>query len=291
MIQLSTHRDSSQFVTRREVIMQAPMKTVTQRPWLNNLTATPSSTNNGTRITASGSTNTKGSYSTLTTATQDVFGFWLVINGTGTAATRTDMLLDIAIDSDIIMPDLLVGWRGTMTAGPYCVYLPFYIPDGSVIRARCAAAIASDTVDVVIFLNQGFSRANVMGPLFTKADAYGITSASSQGTAHTPGNSGSESTAANIGSTLSRNYGAVMLGVGGSTGTTTMTSIAYHWELQISSTTICEWIHTSFTTEIVYGPYPSAPFYTSLPSGSQLQIRGEGSGTSIAHDVAFYCFY
>jgi hypothetical protein len=264
-----------------------------QAPWQSNLPATPSTTQWGTRLTASGTPHAKGSYSTLATATYDVFGFWLGINGTTTSATRTDGMIDIAIggagSEQVILPEFLCGWRNVPSIGPQVVFIPIFIPRGTVIRGRMQALIASDTVDVMLFLNGGGSA--LPGPLFSGADAYGTSAASSIGTSHTPGNTGAESTAANIGSTLSKHYGAVMLQVQGSLATTTMTAIAYHWELQVGSTTVTEWYSCSNTTEAVQGPYPPAPFFASLPSGSQLQVRAEGSGTSIAHDVAFYCFY
>ena len=265
-----------------------------QAIWQSNLPATPSLTTWGTRLTASGTPHAKGSWSTLATLTYDSYGFWLCLNGTATSATRTDGMIDLGIGTagspeNIILPEFLCGWRATANLGPQCVFLPIFLPRGTILQGRMQALIASDTVDVLIFLNGGASALRC--PLFTGADAYGTSAASSIGTSHTPGNTGAESTAANIGSTLSKHYGAVMLQVQGSLATTTMTQIAYHWELQIGSTTVAEWYTQSHTTEAVQGPYPPIPFCASLPSGSQLQVRAEGSGTSIAHDVAFYCFY
>lgn len=268
-----------------------------QAIWQSNLPATPSTSQWGTRLTASGSTHTKGSWATLATATYDVFGFWLCLNGSTTSATNTSQLLDIAWGTasspeNMVLPNWLSGWRNTAAIGPQVVFIPIFIPRGGIIQGRIQGVIASDTLDVLVFLNGGASAVPYTGALFTGCDVYGADTANSRGTAHTPGNTGAESTAANIGGTLSKNYGAVMLAVGGTTGTTTMTAIAYHWELQIDSVTVCEWYSCSNTTEAVQGPFPPGPFYgASLASGEQLQVRAEGSGTSLAHDVAFYCFY
>lgn len=263
--------------------------------WGANLPATPSTTQFGTRLTASATPHAKGSYAQLVASTlYDVHGLWLIVNGSAVAATRTDMMLDLAIGAAssevVILPEFLCGWRSAPTVGPQAVFLPFFIPKGTRVAARLQSLIASDTLDVQVFLEYG------SGPppagLFRRADAYGTSAASSIGTSHTPGSSGSESTAANIGSTLARDYGAVMLQVQGTLSNTTMTSIAYHWELRIGGATWAEWYSCSFTTEAVTaGPYPSAPLQRRLPAGTQLQIRAEGSGTAQAHDVAFYCFY
>lgn len=262
--------------------------------WQHNLPATPSTTQWGTRLTASATPHSKGSWATLATATYDVYGFWLGVNGSGASATRTDMMIDIGYGTasspeNIIVPEWLCGWRGLPNLAPQMVYFPIFIPRGAVIQGRIQALIASDTADVVIWLNGGASA--MPGPLFSGCDAYGTAIASSIGTSHTPGNTGSESTAANIGSTTTKHYGAVSLMTGGTLATTTQTLIAYHWELQISSVTVCEWYAITHTTEIVSGPFPPTPFYCSIPSGTQLQVRAEASGTALAQDVAFYCFY
>lgn len=265
-----------------------------QGVWQSNLPATPSLTQWGTRLTASGTPHAKGSWATLATATYDVYGFWLCVNGTVSSATRTDAMLDIGIGTagspeNIIVPEWLCGWRALPATGGQFQYFPIFIPRGAIIQGRIQALIASDTADVLIFLNGGGSAQP--GPLFSGCDAYGTAAASSIGTSHTPGNSGAESTDANIGSTTSRAYGAVMLGLGGSLAQTTMTNIAYHWELTIGGVTICEWFAETHTTECQNGPFPPAPFYVTIPSGTQLQVQAEASGTALAQDVAFYCFY
>jgi hypothetical protein len=255
--------------------------------------ATPNTTNFATRLTANATPHAKGTYTQIVASTAfDVHGFWMTFAGTTSSATRTDLMIDVAVGSateTVILPEFLAGWRAAQSTGPQSVFIPLFIAKGTRVAARCQALIASDTVDVMFTFVYG------CGPrpdyLFNRCDAYGTSAASSGGTSHTPGNTGAESTDASIGSTLSRNYGAVMLQVQGSLATTTMTNIAYHWELRISSTTIAEWYTVSNTTEQVIGPFPNEPFYRWLPSGTQLQIRAEASGTAIAHDVAFYCFY
>ena len=263
--------------------------------WQTNLTATPNTTNAGTRTTASATPHAKGSWSTIMTATYDSYGFWLMCQGTATSATRTDSMIDIGFGTsgspeNIILPEWLTGWRGTPNLSPQVTYFPIFIPKGAIVQIRSQALIASDTIDVNMWLCGGVS--GMMGPIFAGCDAYGTAIASSIGTSHTPGSTGTESTAANIGGTMSKNYGAVMLGLGGTLATTTQTNIAYHWELVIGTFTVCEWYSQAHTTEVNSGPFPPVPYYVSVASGTQLQVRAEGSGTpALAQDIAFYCFY
>lgn len=257
-----------------------------------NLPATPSTSTFGTRATASASTNTKGSWSQVTASLpHDAYGFWLTMAGTATSATSTDGLLDIGIgaaDSEVVLvPDLLAGWLGTPTQGPRTLFIPIFIPKGTRVAIRNQGVIAADTVDCMFHFKSG-DPAN-RGLLFSGCDAYGIVSASSAGLAHTPGNTGAESTWANIGSATSKSYGAILPLIQSSN--TTTTAIAYHWELGIGSVTLAEWYYMGNTGEYLNGPFPAEPAAVNIASGAQLQVRAEASGTAIAFDVAAYCFY
>lgn len=259
-----------------------------------NLTATPNITTPGVRLTASATPHAKGTYGVLSASLPaDTYGITLILSGSAASATRTDMMLDLAIGASgqevVILPEFLCGWKPSILTGSYQIYLPFFIPKGTRVAARTQALIANDTLDVLAFFHNGYDY--MPGPFFRRADAYGTNTASSTGTSHTPGNTGAESTAANVGSTLTRSYNGIMLGMNGTLATTTMTAIAYHWELVIGGITMLEWYHRAHTTEEVFGPYPSFPIPHHLPAGTQLQVRAEASGTAQAHDVAFYCFY
>ncbi len=259
-----------------------------------NLPATPSTSTFGTRATAGGSANTKGSWSQVTASLpHDAYGFWLTMAGTATSATSTDGLLDIGIGAGgsevVLVPDLLAGWIGSPTQGPRVLFIPIFIPKGTRVAIRNQGVIASDTVDCMFHFKSG-DPAN-RGQLFSGCDAYGVNSSgASAGTAHTPGNTGAESTWANLGSTASKSYGAILPLI--QVGTvTTLTAIAYHWELGIGSVTLAEWYYMGNTGEYLNGPFPSEPAAVNIASGAQLQVRAEASGTAIAFDVAAYCFY
>jgi hypothetical protein len=256
-----------------------------------NLVATPSS-NWVPSFAAHATPHSKGNWATLLTTTYDAYGFWLTPSGTSAAATQTDMLVDVAIgpsQENIIIPEWLCGWRPQTNVAPISTYFPIFIPKGTLISARIQALITVDTLFLGIFTNEGASA--FPSPLFSGCDAYGTNIAASQGTSHTPGDSGAESTAADIGVTTTRPYSAVMLGLGGTLANTTMNGLQYHWELVIGGTTVCEWWAATTTGEQQLGPVPTGPFLVSIPTGTQLQVRAECSGTAQAQDVAFYCFY
>lgn len=265
---------------------------ISQATWQSNLPATPLAGLPMT-LTAHATPHEKGAWVTLvSSATYDSFGFWIVVAGSSTNATRTDMMLDVAIgpnQENIIVPEWLCGWRGNIAASPMGLYFPIFIPKGSQVSARIQALITIDAVTCLFMLNGGLSGQS--GPIFRGCDALGTVPASSIGTSHTPGNTGAESTAADIGSPTTKHYGAISLMVQGTMSNTNMTAIGYHWELVIGGQTICEWYTRCDGTEATLGPFPPTPFYTSIPSGTQLQIRAEASGTAQAQDVAFYGYY
>ncbi len=258
----------------------------------NNLPATPSASW-GTTLTAHATPHSKGTYATLMTTTYDVYGFWLGIAATNSSAAQTDMLLDIATGAsqeNVIVPELPIGWRASVGGGAVMYWFPIFIPRGVLVSGRIQALITVDNAQILMFANAGTSGQR-REDFFSGCDAYGTVAASSQGTSHTPGNTGAESTAADIGTTMTKNYGAIFLSLGGTLTNTTTGDLSYHWEAMLGGVTLAEWYARTTSAEIQIGPFPPAPHYCSIPSGSQLQVRAECSGTAQAQDVAFHCFY
>ncbi len=258
-----------------------------------NLPATPSVTVEGTSVAASGSIHTKGSYVQLIAATTyDSYGFFLYISNTLSAGADTSQLLDVAIGAAasevVILPNFLCGCRnGGAAARMNGFFIPIFIPRGARIAARIQALISADTLHIVVQPNYG--RSGPYRNIYTGCDAYGVDTADSGGTAHTPGNSGAESTDANVGTTLSRNYKAVMMGL--SFPGTNAGNDAFHWELTNGTDTFAEWMSADGSSEEITGPFPNYPLEIPLPSGMQLMVQAESSTTGTLHDVAFYCFY
>ncbi len=261
-----------------------------------NFRATLVTTAMGTTV-ASGAAYTKGSYASLVASTSYEWrGFWLFIGGSGASATRRDGVLDIALGAggseQVIVSNLLVGWRPTLTAGGMQLFLPIRVPKGVQVSARWACATASINLDVGIHGVAG--QSNLGGPLYSGCDSHAVTYTAgsvASGQSHTPGNTNAYSTYANLGGTTSRGYQAALLIPQGTMATTTMTAIAYQWRLGIGGTTIAEWFNINQTTELVQGPWPGMPIPCSIPSGAQLQVQAKASGTAQAMDVGAFLFY
>jgi hypothetical protein len=127
-------------------------------------------------------------------------------------------------------------------------------------------------------------------PAFERMEAYGINSSgASTGTSHTGGTSPTFSSWANLGSTLSADYGGFIPIVQGNLADTTMINNTEVWQIGYNSTAMGEWVFGAATTEIIYGPYPPFPQLMYLPAGTQMQVRSEASGAPEAHDVGLYC--
>lgn len=261
--------------------------------WQTALPATPGAQSAGVTVTGSGSANTKGSYSELiTSTTYDSYGFWLSVYNTRASATDTSTLLDVSFGAAASEVDVLSNFMcgfinaNATNGGPQLSFIPLFVPKGTRIASRLQSVQTSKTANVGIWLNGG---ATGPCPIFTACDTYGADTTDSGGTAHTPGNSGAESTDATIG-TASRKYKAIMLRLGTS-AITVINNIAYHWEFTDGTNTYCEWYSVNSTDETICGPFPLAPLVVDIPSGAAMQIQAEASGTAQAHDVTFHCFY
>lgn len=267
--------------------------------WLHNLTATPSTTNSGTRITTGGTAHVKTAYTQVfASTTYPAAGFWLLVNGTVLAASACHFLLDVAVggagSETVILPNYTAGWKGAHGIGAHCMYIPLAIPVGSRVSIRAQSNLASDTIDVNLWLvPAGQVPANMS---FLGCDTAGVILGNSSGTAVTAGNSGAEGTAVQFTLTSGRRYGAVLLGIHG--GNTALMALCYHFELLNRDSggnfvVLGEYHLTTTTAEVLLGPFPCAPIYTTFqPDGSwNVAVRGECSGTSQAMECVVYGFY
>jgi hypothetical protein len=139
-----------------------------------------------TTITASGSTNTKGSWADIGTT-----GFaWklLILCVDGNTGTACDGVLDLGINvggnSFVIAEDLRISTTAPLTnEGQQYYWLPIAVPSGAVLSARLAASAASKTVKVTC---TGFSNGLGGAAPFSRCRAL-YTSATSRGVAVDPG--------------------------------------------------------------------------------------------------------
>jgi len=143
---------------------------------------------NATTITG-GAANTKGSYTDIGATT--TFDYEAISVFFGNASTTANFVFDIAINVGgnrfIIAEDL---HSENLKDGHWASYdpLPIHVPSGSQLSARCAASVASATIDLIIighsiglFGAPGYSRCRA---LYTPSSSRGI-NCDPGGTAHT----------------------------------------------------------------------------------------------------------
>lgn len=258
----------------------------------NNFAATPSNTVPGTTITSHASANTKGNYSQLISSTNyDVYGISLGMSASSLAGSAINTLLDIAIGgagSEVTIVDNLLCGSFTISGNALpSIFLPLFIPKGTRIAARCQDAIGSDTVNAAICLHGGASYRPWR--TFSKCETIGAVAATSKGLVHTAGNTGAESTWADIGSPLARDIGAIFPVAQCNLAITA--ALAYHLEFGVGAATFAEYFIATTTNEVVSSIFPNIPHYCTIPSGSQLQIRAECSGAGEQVQFGLLGFY
>lgn len=117
---------------------------------------TNTSTTDATQITASSTTNTKGSYTQLIASTaRDYTGFLLVYRGGMLAAGDINYLIDIAVgvagSEVVIVPNLYPGSSTAAVGLCRSVYFPIPIPAGTRIAARMQSSVASNTAVIALY--------------------------------------------------------------------------------------------------------------------------------------------
>ena len=247
----------------------------------------------GTTITPGN--NTYGAYTQILSAAnvaKDVMGIEVHVNSNAVSATARDTILTIGVDpaggttyADVI-PHLLVSSASPVMVlgGGISYFFPIFIKAGSTVAAK--ASVNNATVGTLScslrVLGAPRDRTNMR--VGTKVIPYGIATATSTGTAVTPGTT-AEGTATALGTIgASDRPWFWQYGVGVNNGT--ITAVGYSGDLLIGSAgakaTICEdrvWMGT--TTEqwsddgLSYdGSYQGAP-------GDILYGRLQASGTAI----------
>lgn len=257
-----------------------------------NLAATPTTNLGGTSMTA-GAANVKGAWAQLfATAPFDVFGMTINwCNNSASAAVR-NWLFDIGVGGAGVEVPIISNMMGTWTttvlsAGTVPWYFPLRIPAGTRISARAQCSTAAATALCTIFLHGG---ANYQPFAFSAAEGIGVDTSTSKGTPITAGNTGAESAYTSIGGTTSREYRGILPMIGTDT-VTTMTNLGYHLEYGYGSATLGERAFGANNTEYVLGMMPLQPDFMAIPSGTQLQMRAECSGTGEALQYGLMGFY
>lgn len=267
-----------------------------------NLTGTPVTNTPGTNFTF-GASNADGTAVGLgVTAAEDLVYVVLGIGGCATTAEDNSALLDLMTDPaggtsyGSFIDNLACGFSSAPTGGTIgitCWYhFPIWVPAGSsfAVRARKNGATAATGGRAVLFV-YGAPKRQEMWWYGTKVEALGIDEANSKGAAHTPGNTGTFSSYATVG-TSTRHYGALQFMVNGSDAG--MTAVAYHWQLGIGSAQMPgtpTFYHMNATTEVMQRCGFNQPLFVNVPPSTAVQVRATASGTAEAHNVAVYGVY
>lgn len=192
--------------------------------------------------------NAYGSYATLISGaslTDDVYEIWICVNNAGIAASARDCVVSIGLDpaggtSFTSIVDLVCGpaapyqETSTQLAGGGVTFLfPLFIKAGTSIGA--AAAVNSATLNAISVCCQCKARPSRPDLLWvgTHIDQFGVTLASSNGTAITPGTT-SEGTYLLLG-TLAKSCGYLEFGYG--VNSATMTNNAINVDIAIGDGT------------------------------------------------------
>lgn len=253
----------------------------------------------GTAFTA-GISNADGTPVSLVTAVaHDVHRIVVSFSNTDTVNTALYMLADLLVDPAggsswaTLIADMLIGMVDTIGgtgASNVTFDFPLFVPAGSSfgLQARTSHS-AAPTSQCSIWLFGEPSRPDVWW-CGQAVETIGVTAATSRGTSVAAGASGTWGSWTSIGSTTSRRFGALQMGIQGTDASAVGTS--YYFQAGVSSVVL-----PGFPTEgrlidtSERGPSFKAggPYFCDLPAGVQLQGRIAGIGGSVeSWDMAFY---
>ncbi|MDY6960304.1 MAG: hypothetical protein SV862_00175 [Pseudomonadota bacterium] len=200
------------------------------------------------------------------------------------------------------VPYLYVGGlmgteRGTTTLGSGapsgCYDLPIWIPAGASIGAMARQAMPSAAQTFKVFAQAfGGNRNPASWWCGQRVSTIGVDASRSTGQSHTPGNSGSFSSWANLGSPLGQACGALQFMSGGEFAFNgTWSEVFYQMEFGVAGNIIGPPLMRLITNQERGWWAPQGPIFKSLPAGTQLQVRGTGSTTAQAISAMAYAIH
>lgn len=253
-----------------------------------NLSAT---VRNGTTVTANATPHAVGAWTEIIdNLSAEAQGFWIRILGVSANSTDTSALLDIAHadvgggNETVIASDLQAGNAEVRTFDSSMGrvhFVPAVVAAGRSITVRLRAAVVSETAIVAVMAKLGAVHMEDAAA-FT---SYGAVTASSRGTL-VPEASGAWGAWTSIGTT-SADHKLFIPGFDAGGDTTiatndTLLQLGYGASAPDAGGTAIDAVWAFATTgqsEGISGPFPQAPIYADLPSGTQLWARLAGAGT------------
>jgi len=271
------------------MLPSAPQFSLYQTNWAATPNASP-----GTAVTHGATPHTKAAWVQLIASTSFAASFVVItVAGNNASGAASGTLLDIGIGAasseQVIIPNLAAGYVGTMAqaSGVRSYMFPLYIPSGVRIAARTQSVRTTGNVVVGIQLYGG-PRDPAAWWAGTQVTTYGANTANSSGTKFTPGNSGAEGTGVLVGTTTA-SHECLVVGIQGHPDDVTYgANIVYHFDIGLGSSSTT-WIAQdrysaigNAAEYIGHGGHIWWPIFDTIPSGSEVMIRGEASGTADA---------
>lgn len=262
------------------------------------VTSTTAASSKALLVNSHASANTKGSWTELIASTARPATSILVEISQGGTTVPADLLVDVAIGASsseqIIIPDLTISNGSSLfytRMSP--LLIPFNIPAGTRIAARCQSSWTSDSVRIQVTLQSG--GWNSPAPLAVMT-AYGVNTADSGATSIDPGGSANtKGSWVQITSSTTRDTRALILGTGNQGNQSRSNQ---NWLVDIATggsgserVIIADQALTAGTNDDLVGPSHLGPFAIYIPSGTRIAARAQCSltdATDRLFDLAVY---
>lgn len=165
-----------------------------------------------TVVTGNATANTKGSYASLGTTSNDWAGFWLIFGQASNASAR--LMFDVAIGTTVIAPNVYAepGAAGN-AANAFSVFIPINVPASSNIQVRSQSSSGATTTGVAV---RGVIRNANSPPCFNTMTALTADTTNTRASTVSTGFASSATWTEQIASTAAT-YGAMLMIPGRST--------------------------------------------------------------------------
>ena len=235
--------------------------------------------------TASASTNTKGSYAEVVTSTaHDCDGFLVSIAGqTSNVRVLVDIAIGAAGSEDVIVDNIPWSANQNLTVS---FYVPYALPAGTRIAARCQSSTGSVVASVSVALVKGGWRTPPAGATVV---TWGADTADSGGTALDAGAAANTfGTIVQLSASTANDVKAIALQVAANANATP-TAGSFVVRVMVggsgSEVPVVDVGFRAAATADSYGPCPDFWFPCAIPAGSRVSARAMSTVTDATDRV------
>lgn len=253
----------------------------------------------GTLWTCGGNDADGSAVSLIAAVAHDVHSIRIRIGGVSSTGVDSNAAGDLLVDPSggtswsVLVSDLVCGFSNfTANGGMNQVYeFPLYIASGSSIGWRGKTVHTADISGTAYVVVEAWGDPTNPAMWWCGQGVETLGISDSKGTSITPGNSGVAGSWTSVGSTTTRLYRAIQLGVNGSDSTAL--GVTYHFEIGADSQklpgTSKTWLNMN-SSEAAFRQ-GSGLMRCNVPSGTQMQVRATCSGTAENFYAAAYGVY